>query len=202
MARSVTTFLDGQIPGAKPLPSRNRSCEYWETPMPEEDNAPRESGSETRKNPVRRSFLWISSVALGCCFLGVAFVSLTNQAVNRSSSDNFCGTACHTMTWPAAAYHQSSHYTNNVGVRASCGDCHIPYDSGHATAVEYVKLLLFKADRGGKDIWFEINRSIATKKDCGKASSGAERHFRNLSETAQLHHLPRLPFSRILRRPA
>ena len=136
--------------------------------MPEEDNAPRESRSETRKNPVRRSFLWISSVALGCCFLGVAFVALTNQAVNRSSSDNFCGTACHTMTWPAAAYHQSSHYTNNVGVRASCGDCHIPYDSGHATAVEYVKLLLFKADRGGKDIWYEINRSIATKEEWEK----------------------------------
>ncbi len=133
--------------------------------MPEEDNAPRASRSEKRKNPVRRSFLWISSVALGCCFLGVAFVALTNQAVNWSSSDNFCGTACHTMTWPAAAYHQSSHYTNNVGVRASCGDCHIPYDSGHATAVEYVKLLLFKADRGGKDIWYEINRSIATKEE-------------------------------------
>jgi nitrate/TMAO reductase-like tetraheme cytochrome c subunit/mono/diheme cytochrome c family protein len=136
--------------------------------MPEEDGAPTASRSETRKNPSGRNLLWISSLALGFCLLGVAFVALTNQAVNWSSSDNFCGTACHSMTWAVAAYHEGSHYTNNVGVRASCGDCHIPYDSGHATAVQYVTMLLFKADRGGKDIWYEINRSIATKEEWDK----------------------------------
>ncbi len=72
------------------------------------------------------------------------------------------------MTWANAAYHQSTHYVNNVGVRASCGDCHIPYDSGHATSVEYVKLLLFKADRGFKDFWYESRKSIATKEEWEK----------------------------------
>lgn len=75
---------------------------------------------------------------------------------------------CHSMIWASAAYHQSMHYINNVGVRASCGECHIPYDAGHATAVEYVKLLSFKADRGAKDFWYEWNRSIATKEDWEK----------------------------------
>ncbi|MFZ3332177.1 MAG: NapC/NirT family cytochrome c [Candidatus Acidiferrales bacterium] len=85
-----------------------------------------------------------------------------------SSSDRFCGTTCHSMTWVTAAYHQSPHYINSVGVRASCGDCHIPYDSGHATTTEYVRLLLFKADRGAKDFWYEANRSVATKEEWEK----------------------------------
>jgi cytochrome c-type protein NapC len=101
-------------------------------------------------------------------FLGVVLVALTNHAVNWSSSDRYCGTTCHSMIWVTAAYHQSPHYVNSVGVRASCGECHIPYDSGHATATEYVKLLLFKADRGAKDFWYEANKSIATKEEWEK----------------------------------
>ena len=58
---------------------------------------------------------------------------------------------------------QSTHYINNVGVRASCGESLIPYDSGHAITVEYVKLLLFKADRGAKDFWYGSRKSIGTK---------------------------------------
>jgi NapC/NirT cytochrome c family, N-terminal region len=60
-------------------------------------------------------------------------------------------------------YHQSPHYVNGVGVRASCGECHIPYDAGNATTKEYMKLLLFKADRGGRDIWYEVDRNISTQ---------------------------------------
>jgi len=72
------------------------------------------------------------------------------------------------MTWANAAYQQSPHYINSVGVRATCGECHIPFDSGHATAMEYVKLLLFKADRGAKDFWNEAKKSIATREEWEK----------------------------------
>ena len=47
-------------------------------------------------------------------------------------------------------------------------ECHIPYDSSHATATEYVKLLLFKADRGAKDFWNESRTTIATKEEWEK----------------------------------
>jgi cytochrome c-type protein NapC len=124
--------------------------------------------SETRRNSIRHRFLRISSWALVFAFLGVLLVALTNHVVVWSSSGKFCGTTCHSMTWVTAAYHQSPHYINSVGVRATCGDCHIPYDSGHATATEYVKLLLFKADRGAKDVWYELNQSIATKEEWEK----------------------------------
>ncbi|HEY6388292.1 MAG TPA: NapC/NirT family cytochrome c [Candidatus Acidoferrum sp.] len=132
------------------------------------DNSVGASRSETRKNSGRGRIFRIFSWALGFVFLGVTLVALTNHAVNWSSSDKYCGTACHSMMWVTAAYHQSPHYINRVGVRASCGECHIPYDSGHATATEYVKLLLFKADRGAKDEWHELNESIATKEEWEK----------------------------------
>ena len=81
------------------------------------------------------------------------------------------------MTWAAAAYQQSTHYINNVGVRATCGDCHIPYDSGHATAAEYVKLLLFKADRGAKDYLVRIEEDHCHEGRVGQAPSCVEQVF-------------------------
>jgi len=132
------------------------------------ENSSAPSRSESRKATGRHSWLRISSWVLGSAFLGILLVALTNHAVIWSSSNNYCGTACHSMTWAAAAYQQSPHYINLVGVRASCGACHIPYDSGHATAGEYVKLLLFKADRGAKDFWGEARKSIATKEEWEK----------------------------------
>lgn len=123
------------------------------------------SRSETRGNAGRRRFLWIISWALGFVLLGVVFVALTTHLVNWSSSDKFCGATCHSMTWVNAAYQRGPHYTNSVGVRATCGDCHIPYDAGHANAIEYVQLLLFKADRGAKDFWGEATKTIATKEE-------------------------------------
>jgi cytochrome c-type protein NapC len=123
------------------------------------------SRSETPRNVKGRRFLFISSWALGFVLLGVMFVALTTHVVNWSSSDKFCGATCHSMSWVNAAYQRGPHYTNSVGVRATCGDCHIPYDAGHANAIEYVQLLLFKADRGAKDFWGEATKTIATKEE-------------------------------------
>ena len=115
-----------------------------------------------------RHFLWIGLAGLGFVLLGIALLALTNRAVTWSSSDRYCGTTCHSMTWAEAGYQRSPHYRNSVGVRASCGECHIPYDAGHATAIEYVKLLLFKTDRGAKDFWYEARRTIATQEEWEK----------------------------------
>lgn len=111
-------------------------------------------------------WIWLWGTVFGLS--GVALLAITNKAVIYSSSDAFCGTFCHSMTWAAAAYHQGPHFINATGVRASCGQCHIPYDSSHATATQYVQLLLFKADRGAKDFWGEWHDTIATKEEWGK----------------------------------
>ncbi|MFY9909276.1 MAG: NapC/NirT family cytochrome c [Candidatus Sulfotelmatobacter sp.] len=120
-------------------------------------------------------FLWGTIFGL----TGVALVATTNKAVIWSSSDAFCGTFCHTMTWSSAAYHQGPHFINASGVRASCGQCHIPYDSSHATATEYVKLLLYKADRGAKDFWNELRKTIATKEEWEKQRPQLRTQFEN-----------------------
>jgi len=137
------------------------------------------SRSEKPSNTGRRRFLWISSWALGFVLLGVVFVALTTHLVNWSSSDKFCGATCHSMTWVNAAYQRGPHYTNSVGVRATCGDCHIPYDAGHANAVEYVQLLFFKADRGAKDFWGEAKKTIATKEEWEQRRPALRSTFEN-----------------------
>jgi cytochrome c-type protein NapC len=119
-------------------------------------------------NSIRDRFPLICLSGVVFIFIGVTGVALTNHLVVWSSSDAYCGRVCHSMTWVNTAYQKSPHYTNPVGVRASCGECHIPYDAGHATALDYVKLLLFKTDRGAKDTWYELTRSMATKEEWEK----------------------------------
>jgi nitrate/TMAO reductase-like tetraheme cytochrome c subunit len=124
---------------------------------------------------------WVLSGLLGLAFigLGIALVALTDSTVVWSSSNQFCGTVCHSMTWTSAAYKRGPHYINPVGVSASCGQCHIPYESSRATPVEYVKLLLFKADRGAKDFWNESHKTIATQEEWEKRRPFLRATFEN-----------------------
>jgi nitrate/TMAO reductase-like tetraheme cytochrome c subunit len=113
---------------------------------------------------------WISVCLLGLAFIVVRIllVALADMTVVWSSSNQFCGTACHSMIWASEAYKRGPHYVNQVGVKVSCGQCHIPYDSSRATPMEYVKLLWFKAERGTKDFWNESHNNIATQEEWEK----------------------------------
>ncbi len=133
--------------------------------------------------PKRRFWGVVQWILLGGTIFGlsgVALVAVTNKAVIWSSSDAFCGTFCHTMTWSSAAYHQGPHFINAAGVRASCGQCHIPYDSSHATATEYVKLLLFKADRGAKDFCMSRARPLRRRKNGKSNDRNCERSSKTI----------------------
>jgi cytochrome c-type protein NapC len=110
----------------------------------------------------RRGIL-LAAAAAAFMFLVVVAVALTNAFVNYTSTDSFCGTTCHSMTWAAETYKRSPHFDNRFGVRVTCGDCHIPYDSNHPSPLHYVGLLLFKADRGAKDVWGELTKRIRTE---------------------------------------
>jgi nitrate/TMAO reductase-like tetraheme cytochrome c subunit len=124
---------------------------------------------------------WVLAGLLGLVFigLGIVLVAITDSTVVWSSSNQFCGTVCHSMTWASAAYKRGPHYINPVGVSASCGQCHIPYESSRATPVEYVKLLLFKADRGAKDFWNESHKTIATQGEWEKRRPFLRATFEN-----------------------
>jgi nitrate/TMAO reductase-like tetraheme cytochrome c subunit len=137
------------------------------------------TGNVADQAPKRRR--WVLAGLLGLAFigLGVALVAITDSTVVWSSSNQFCGTVCHSMTWTSAAYKRGPHYINPVGVSASCGQCHIPYESSRATPVEYVKLLLFKADRGAKDFWNESHKTIATPEEWEKRRPFLRATFEN-----------------------
>ncbi|MFQ6021113.1 MAG: NapC/NirT family cytochrome c [Acidiferrobacterales bacterium] len=66
--------------------------------------------------------------ALGGLLIGVIAVLAAEQVDRYTSTDAFCGTACHSMQAYIATeetYVQSPHRTTASGVRAGCGDCHI-----------------------------------------------------------------------------
>ena len=86
------------------------------------------------------------------------------------------------MTWASAAYKRAPHYQNAIGVQASCGDCHIPYDSMHATAMQYIYLLGFKADRGAKDFYGEAVKTLATKDDWEQRRPGLAAEFEGFTK--------------------
>jgi cytochrome c-type protein NapC len=92
-------------------------------------------------------------VAVGVV-IGVVAVGTTTWMVNATSTDDFCATACHNMTWAAESWEASPHYGNPVAVHASCSDCHIPYENEHPTPFQYVTGTLWtKGVSGAEDIW-------------------------------------------------
>jgi nitrate/TMAO reductase-like tetraheme cytochrome c subunit len=134
------------------------------------------------KNRGLKYALW----SVACLWFAIPLVALTNSAVIWSSSDQFCGQFCHSMTWASAAYRRGPHHIDQVGVSASCGDCHIPYDSRHATPIEYVQLLCFKAERGAKDFYNEIRKTIATKEEWEQRRPALRSELENYLKDAQL----------------
>ena len=111
---------------------------------------------------IRGQFRWIFALllALGAAF-GLAVAGTTTWMVNATSTNNFCATACHSMQWAAAAYEAGPHASNNVGVRATCGDCHIPFESRPATPFQYVFGTLWtKGIDGTHDVIARIRGTI------------------------------------------
>ncbi len=100
-------------------------------------------------------------IALGVG-LGIVVAGTTAWMVNATSSVNFCATECHSMQWAAAAYERGKHYKNQAGVRATCADCHIPYESRPATPFQYVFGTLWtKGVDGTRDVIAKIRGVIS-----------------------------------------
>ena len=79
----------------------------------------------------------------------------TQVMVAATGTNEFCGTACHSMQWVAQEYNQSGHHRNRTGVQAGCHDCHIPD--------HYPALLWYKAKAGIKDAIGEVRGVISTE---------------------------------------
>jgi nitrate/TMAO reductase-like tetraheme cytochrome c subunit len=87
--------------------------------------------------------------------IGAGGIIGTQVIVAATSTNEFCGGACHSMQWVAAEYRQSGHHTNAVGVAAGCHDCHVPD--------RYPQLLWYKAQAGLHDAIQELRGVISTQ---------------------------------------
>jgi cytochrome c-type protein NapC len=76
-------------------------------------------------------------------------------ALETTNTLTFCAQSCHEMTDNVyAEYKETIHYTNRVGVRAICSDCHVPRD--------YVHKVLRKVKATG-ELWGHFTGKINTK---------------------------------------
>lgn len=124
-----------------------------------------ESGEEKPPGSWRRLFKPSAKWSVGILLvaglvLGVGAVIGTQVAVAVSGTDEFCGSACHSMQWVAKEYQQSAHFANRTGVRVGCHDCHIPR--------EYPELLWYKTKAGIRDVVQEARGVIDTEEKFNK----------------------------------
>jgi nitrate/TMAO reductase-like tetraheme cytochrome c subunit len=88
--------------------------------------------------PVRRSFaawFWrrpqrwfLLGIPLGgliAFIVGIGFAGTFVGALKIADTDAFC-TSCHEMNEPFQEYRHGMHYSNVLGIQASCGNCHVP----------------------------------------------------------------------------
>lgn len=121
----------------------------------------------SRPGPIRLRRAWraltspsarwpVLALAVAGIVLGAGGVLATDFMVQRTGTVEFCGESCHSMqAFTLPEYKESAHYSNKLGVRATCSDCHIPHS--------YPSKLLYKAQAGIRDIIAETRGVISTK---------------------------------------
>jgi len=134
-------------------------------------------GSEPRRGLIGRTWRSLTSpsarwpvLTLVVAGLVIGFVATagTQIMVHATGTDEFCGTACHSMQWVAAEHKKSKHVDNRTGVKAGCHDCHIP--------TAYPAVLFYKAKAGIKDAIGEMRGVISTEEKFKKARADMAAH--------------------------
>lgn len=125
--------------------------------------------SESNPGFIRRTWRFITAplLLLGIA-IGFVLVVGTQVMVHATGTDQFCGTACHSMQWVAKEHKESVHGANRTGVKAGCHDCHIPH--------EYPHILFYKAKAGIKDAIGEMQGVISTEEKFNKERLRMAKH--------------------------
>lgn len=117
----------------------------------------------TAQTRQRRKWLPAAVLLAVGALIGAGSLVGVTEAVRLSSTEEFCTSACHSMQWATEAHQRSVHYSNSLGLRASCADCHLPYRSRHPAALEYLELIAHKMRIGVRDTFMEARGAIATR---------------------------------------
>lgn len=132
--------------------------------------------------------------------LGVVAILAFDGVMHVTSTDEFCGSACHEMVTPRSALQQTAHYSNSHGVSVGCADCHIPK--------EFLPKMLRKIE-ASREVWGHFTGLIDTpEKYAAHRPVMREREVRRIrandsQECRNCHRLDRMDFaaqSRAVRR--
>lgn len=105
----------------------------------------------TLNKPAR--YLTVGTVALSAFIMGMIFWGGFNTGLHHTSTQEFCMT-CHTPDKaPTSELMKTVHWSNNVGVPATCPDCHIPHDWTQMMGIKVAAL---------RDIYGQITGTIDT----------------------------------------
>ena len=136
--------------------------------------------------------------------LGAIGLYAAHWSLRATSTTEFC-VSCHSMSKPHAEWQGSTHFSNKLGIQASCADCHIPHHNDWA----YVKTKLvsgvgdliaemrgtipddeaFEAKRGdmAKKVWADMKANdSATCRSCHTAE--AMNPFLQSEKAAEKHN--------------
>jgi len=106
------------------------------------------------QRPKSRLLLGIPIGALLTFFLGAFALGGFNWAIELTNETEFC-LSCHEMAaFVFPEYSASTHYSNTVGIRAECVDCHLPTSNWFAKT--------FKKIYVSKDLYFHLTGKIST----------------------------------------
>jgi cytochrome c-type protein NapC len=94
--------------------------------MNEPDPSRRGFGSWLWRRPRRWYLLGIPAGGLLAVMIGVGLTGGFFGGLKYASTEAFCSTSCHEMNTPSQELSHTVHYTNQVGIRATCADCHVP----------------------------------------------------------------------------
>ncbi|MDH5217704.1 MAG: NapC/NirT family cytochrome c [Gammaproteobacteria bacterium] len=95
----------------------------------------------------------IISIAI-ICLLSLLGGAAVNSAIKATSTTDFC-ISCHEMQSTVyQEYKKTIHFQNASGVRAGCGDCHIPHDWGTT---------LWRKFLASKDVYHHLLGTIDTQ---------------------------------------
>ena len=77
------------------------------------------------RRPQRWFLLGIPAGGLIAFVVGIAFTGSFIGGLKITETDAFC-TSCHEMQQPFQELARSPHFSNEFGIQASCGNCHVP----------------------------------------------------------------------------
>ena len=105
--------------------------------------------------PSRSALTLALGVLLFCFVVGGAMIGAGAATLHLTGTEQFCSNACHELRDNAAAEFKGTiHDKNRTGVRAECGDCHIPR--------EFVPMMIRKIE-ASREIWGHLTGYIDTK---------------------------------------